>query len=341
MNIIFTNDIKAFMQRCHKNITSNQYNLFLDVDLEKTGYDKVVDALKDLDYPEFVGDKKTWPSLYLSSKDFETSDFHQHIHFEDIKEDDVSFQWIELEAHQLFNLSGIQADPNRELKDWIQFRALDKKLRTLSLSLNNDVWMLDVPSEASTIDPSALKAHGHVITFGLGIGYFVYMALKNKSVKSITVIEHNPRIIDIFNQYILPQFKSEIDIDIIEGDAFEYFNEEYLKAFDYIFVDIYQSNHDGLEIEMGLLELYNPKFESCDFWIENSILEIMPALIYIYVNTVMKQERIQHPDVMIFKILNKIDRVFGEMNIDINEVDQLKDLMYNPKLHRQILSVHI
>lgn len=341
MRITYNSEVINFMNRCHQNITGNDYNRFLDVDLVKSGYEVVVNALKESGYPEFNGKKESWPSLYLSSHDFEETAFHKNIHFEDIKEKDVSFEWINLAAHQLFNLSGIQADPNRELKDWIKFRALDQDLKTLSLNLNNEVWMLDVPSEAATIDPCALKAHGNVCAFGLGIGYFIYMALLNENVKSITVIERNKRVIELFKKYILPQFKTKIDIKIIEGDAFDYFNESFLKDFDYTFVDIYQSNHDGLEIEMALLEKYNPRFETCDFWIENSILEIMPALIYVYFNTVMKKQRIQHPDSTYFKILNKIDKVFGAMDVDITEVSQMKDLMYDHKLHRQILSTFV
>ena len=338
MNIIYTQEIKAFLKRCEMNITNSEYNLLLDVDLKKTGYEVVVNALKEMNYPEFKGPKKSWPSLYISSEAFENSPFHKNIHFSDIHEADVSFKWIELAADQIFNYEGIQADPNKELNDWIKFRALDKKIKTLSLALNDDVWMLDVPSESSTIDPCAAKAVGHVLSFGLGIGYFVYMALMNNEVKSITVIERNPRVIELFKQYILPQFNAQITINIIEGDAFDYFNESYLKGFDYIFVDIYQSNQDGLEIEMKLLEQYNPDFDKCDFWIENSICEILPALIFVYIQTRMKEEKLRHPEAFYLNLLKKVEKSFENLEGEIKDVNVLKDLMYDRKFHRQILS---
>ncbi len=341
MNIEFNSDIQAFLKRCEYNITHSEYNLLLDVDLKQTGYDVVINALEELNYPEFVGKKELWPSLYISSDDFLKSPFHQKINFTDIKEADVSFKWIELAADQLFNYKGIQADSKKELNDWIIFRALDKNIKTLSLAINDDIWMLDVPSESATIDPSALKAKGHVLSFGLGIGYFVYMASLNKDVKSITVIERNHRVIELFKHYILPQFKAKIDINIIEGDAFGYFNEMYLNNFDYVFVDIYQSNDDGLDIEMKLLEQFNPPFDQCDFWIENSICEVLPALIFVYLKAKLKNQSLKHPEPFYLKLLKKIEKNFDELDLTISDVQTLKDLMYDRKLHRQILSTQI
>lgn len=336
MKIVFNKEIESFLKRCAENTSNDFYNDFLDLDLRDEGVENVTVALHQNGYPEFNKPQEEWPSLYLSTQQFEASSFHKNIKFDGIKEEDVSLEWLEFSAHRLFSLKEIQSDPNRELNDWMVLRALDENLKTLSLSINNDVWMLDVPSEAATIDPCAQKAFGHVVSFGLGIGYFVFMALKNPLVKSITVIENNERIIELFKKYILPQFASSIPLEIIHGDAYNYFKEDQLKHFDYIFVDIYQSNEDGLETEMALLEQFNPTFEALDFWIEDSILEILPALIFVWIIT--HDQKISHPYPVYEKILFKIDDLFKKDNRVIKSVKDLKELMYDRLLHRAILA---
>lgn len=338
MKITINSEINDFLLRCEKNMQNDEYNQFLNVNLKATGYEKVVTVLKEIDYPELSDKEVIDGFLYYPVDDFLASPFHQKIHFENIQEADVKLEWLELEADVLFNFSGIQSDPQKELKDWIQLRALDKPLKTLSLSINDEIWMLDVPSESSTIDPCALKASGNVLTFGLGIGYFVYMASLNKSVKSITVVEENQRVIELFNKYILPQFNLQIDFSIIEGNAFDYFNEEFLTTYDYTFVDIYQSSDDGLEMEMKLLEQYNPSFNHLDFWIENSIFEVMPALMVLWIQSMQKIKEARLANDVYQTILNKIDAYFQKSDIVINSVNQLKELLYDTHLHRTILS---
>ena len=140
--------------------------------------------------------------------------------------------------------------------------------------------MIDAPFESNTIDPYAKKAFGNVLTFGLGIGYFVFMACINPQVKSITVIEKANEVINMFNSDILPQIPNNHKIKIINENAINLYNEGYLNQFDYVFMDIWQSNHDGLKIIEQLLMQYNPPVDKIDFWIEFSCLEVLPTLIF-------------------------------------------------------------
>lgn len=341
MKIDFNPQIRDYLNRCLLNSQNNPYNDFLNVDLKLNDLDEVLSALKEVNYPEFKGNQKNWPSLYLSSSQFINSEYHKTIKFVEIHEEDVKFENIELLAHQLFNYKEIQADPNKEMNDWMVLRALDENLSTLSLSIMDEVWMLDVPSESSTIDPIAQKANGKVITFGLGIGYFIFMAALNPQVQSITVVEKNKRIIELFKKYLLPQFNLKIELNIIEGNAFDYFNEETLSEYDCIFVDIYQSSDDGLEMEMKLLENFNPDFDKCDFWIEGSNLEVMPMLMYLYVDSILHQHKLSHPDPLFNLIVKKIQKVLDADKRYIHEVNDLKELFYDKKLHRLILSTNV
>ncbi|NLA78855.1 MAG: hypothetical protein GX845_04825, partial [Erysipelothrix sp.] len=196
-------------------------------------------------------------------------------------------------------------------------------------------------SEAYTIDPLALKAHGHVLTFGLGIGYFIYMALENKKVESITVVENNKAVIDLFKEHILPQFKSAHQIKIIEADAFDYYSKENLSDFDYVFVDVHQSNDDGLIVMDNMLSKYVPALDKIDFWIEDSILEILIGLVFFYFNALAYGKAHHHDDPYFNHFLQKIAIYFNGIDEEVTHNNRLKHYLYDRQTLRAILSVSL
>lgn len=198
--------------------------------------------------------------------------------------------------------------------------------------------MLDAPSEMNTIEPYAKKAKGKVLTFGLGIGFYVYMALLNDDVESVTIVERSPEVIQLFNTVLRPQFPQNKEVVIIHGDAFDYFNEDTLNQYDSVFVDIWQSNEDGLEMIERLLEQYNPPFEQVDFWIESSCMEIMHALVFMVLKGMIENKVYINKDPMINRIVGKINHYLHQIDEEVECVDRLKELMYEPKILRAILS---
>ena len=325
-----------FIHQAKSNFITSPWNDFLDMDVQVLGERQLQQKLHELKHPEFIGDQSQWPSLYLSTKDFSSSPYHQTIQFNRVEAEGVRYQTLTIDAHRLFNLKAIQPDPNRALNDWMVLRALDEPYVSGTLTLDEDVWMLDAPSEQATIDPLAHKAHGHVLTFGLGIGYFLFMAAINPRVTSLTVIEHNPRLIDLFKTHILPQFKSLTPITIIEGEAQAFFTPHTLKKFDYTFVDVYQSSDDGLAMMNQLLEQANPAYESLDFWIESSCTHVLPALILYAFEAYINHTMIHHPNPLYQELHLKLQKIVDFATI--REVDQLKQTMYDGRLHRAILA---
>ena len=200
--------------------------------------------------------------------------------------------------------------------------------------------MLDSPSESYTNDPAAKKATGKVLTFGLGIGYFSYMALLNPQVKQLTVIEKAPEVISLFNKYLLPQFPKSKKIEIIQGDAFDYFKEDYLKAFDYIYVDIWQNNQDGLPIIEKLLQQAHPKDEKLDFWIEDSCMETLWTLVYYYFHDIYFNTH--SPIASEYQTeVKKIKKYFDRNSETITEVETLQYCLYDRTVLRRIAGIKL
>lgn len=138
---------------------------------------------------------------------------------------------------------------------------------------NDRLWMSITPNEIETMKEPIENAFGDVLTFGLGLGYYAYMVSEKNNVKSITVVENSDSMINLFEKYILPQFKNASKINIIKADAFE-FAEKYMpkQKYDFVFVDLWHDVSDGIEmyLKMKEYETKNPDTEFA-YWIEKSI----------------------------------------------------------------------
>ncbi|MGL5978634.1 MAG: hypothetical protein ACRCZJ_06555 [Erysipelotrichaceae bacterium] len=333
-----SNEMTAFMDRCNRHLQHDHNGAFLGRSVTAKNEKSVQAAMKKAGFPEFAGEPDTWPSLLLDTKAFQETPYQKNIRLDQIQSNGFRFVRETMQANTLFNADCLRPDPNRELQDWMVLRALDAPYEATVLLQDDEVWMLDVPSEANTIDPFAAKAQGDVLCFGLGIGYFIYMAALNPKVTSITVVEKSKEVIAMFQQDILPQFPAGLKLNIIEGDAFAYFNQATLSNYDYTFVDIWRSNDDGFEMIQALLEQYLPPFTTTDFWIEPNCMELLSGVVFLYFQNMYYQKKQTHPDPYINALLKKCVRYFDEIRGLVDDVTLIKDYMYHPEGLREILA---
>lgn len=332
MHITPTNEIKSFLSRCTNNINNNYQNDFLDGYIDRKTENEAKKELLQAGQLE-LKDKNV--SLFLSTNSFMDNAYYQNIHLNNIKSNKFAYEKTTFEKGYLFNADAIIDDPDRELKDYMKLRALDEDLPVYILYQDKKEWMMNVPSESITNDPYALKAHGKVLTFGLGIGYFVYMAMLNPNVKEITVIEKSKDVIELFKQ-VEKEFPKDKELNIIQGNAFDYFNEKYLKNFDYTYVDIWQSSKDGRKIITKLLENYLPKYDTCDFWIEDSCLNIIRHLILYHFDELCNQRK-KTINNDYYYLMSKVKKYFSGIDKTVDDVETLKDYLYNKEIRRKIL----
>ena len=130
-----------------------------------------------------------------------------------------------------------------------------------------------MPNETNTTKPALDKARGKVLTFGLGLGYFTYMAAIKPGVKSVTVVERSSDVIELFSKFVLPQFPDPQRIEIVQSDAFD-FAEKRMKdgAYDSVFVDIWHDPSDGCDLYLKMKE-YEYLLPDADFtyWVEETL----------------------------------------------------------------------
>ncbi len=140
-------------------------------------------------------------------------------------------------------------------------------------------WMTLTPVDMDTCEEAIASAHGKVVTFGLGLGYFAYMAAIKPEVSEVTVVELSEDVIKLFKSQILPYFPAPEKIKIVNADAFVYAEKTMPKeGFDFAFVDTWRDASDGAPMykRMKALEHLSPKTEF-SYWIENFLISRIRA----------------------------------------------------------------
>lgn len=127
--------------------------------------------------------------------------------------------------------------------------------------------MSDHPSETKSNQHFIDNAYGDVIIFGLGIGMIIMPLLNDKDIKSITVVEKDIGLISLVGDILKSHDKSG-KLNIVEGDAFEYYNKlgsgKTRKQFDTIYFDIWiRVQKEQIKEMESLHGLYN-KFKRGD-----------------------------------------------------------------------------
>ena len=166
------------------------------------------------------------------------------------KKGKYALKYINYEPYQLFAYDDIKLNG---YKEYSQFGYFNQKFSYLALTEGNNIWMSLNPNEIETMKPYINKARGNVLVLGLGMGYVPFMISLKNCVQSVTIIEKDQEIINLFNELIYPHFPNKEKIKIIRGDAIEYASKsEKEGTYDYIFADLWHDPDDGLPLFVKL-----------------------------------------------------------------------------------------
>ncbi len=224
--------------------------------------------------------------------ELEISPYEKNPYYERVKpEPFMSKEWtLGYEEHKPFEgfvYDEISVNPDDFYKEKTNFGYFKDHFRFLSLKQHGVTWMSITPHEIATMKEPVEKAKGDIVTLGLGLGYFAYMASLKKEVTKITIIEREETAIEVFEKRLLPFFPQKEKIEIIQADAFAYLAKP-SKRFDYLFADLWHLPEDGLPL---YLQIKNDESQFPDsifsYWIEESILSLLRRALLILMNEEM------------------------------------------------------
>ena len=140
------------------------------------------------------------------------------------------------------------------------------------LLLHGQLWMSLTPMEIQSAALALHRAKGHVITGGLGLGYFALRAAAKPEVTKITVFEHEPLVVKWF-QHAFKDRPELAKIEIVEDDMRLVFKSY---EADFAYVDIYQDMLGTEVLKDAQLFRRKNKIKRYQYWdYEKTVLELL------------------------------------------------------------------
>ena len=292
-------------------------------------YDSIVKYFKvSKDFIEYFKDHKLKENIVkLDVNEYTNNPYNKAINLENVTDGLYKFEYQSFKPYEGFLIQDISADEN--LVEQTKIGYFDTEYKYLTLSYDNNIWMLITPHEINTMKDAINKAYGNVVTFGLGLGYFAYMCSIKENVSSVTIVEKDEKIIELFKKHILPQFESKNKINIVHDDALEYCKHNF--AHDYAFVDLWRDTNDGLQLYIKMKQAskihLTTKFE---YWIEEAMIQVvrraMIAMFYETINNINFEQETTYFD----HVVNRLKEIYK--NVSITSFDAILNILSREKI---------
>ena len=259
--------------------------------------------------------KRPFEIQRLDPKEYLENPYYRMVHPTGAKEGAISLEYDAYEANEGFVYDEIKTIGL--CREKTPFGFFEQRFPFLAIKEGDTTWMSITPHEINTMKKPIEEAHGNVVTLGLGLGYFAFMASMKNDVTSLTVVESNETMIKIFEEKILPFFPRREKIKIIKDDAFHFLEGDY-KA-DYLFADLWHMPEDGLPLYAKTIsfEEKHPK-TSFSYWIEDSMLALIRRAVLILIDEEMLEsvdENYLHEETFSDHLINQIHFILKEKEI--------------------------
>lgn len=229
----------------------------------------------------------------LDASEFQSDPYYKNIKLSEIKLGNWEIKYEEFAPYEGLIFDDIKREGLYEMP---QIGFFEKPFVFPAVLEGGREWMMITPNEINTMKEPIKRAFGKVLTYGLGMGYFAYMASRDEKVESVTVVEKEKDIIDLFEKHILPEFEHKDKINIVHADAFEYAKEKApVEKFDYAFVDIWHDALDGLDLYIGMkkLEKLSPG-TVFDYWAEKTLLCSLRRMVFEQIEPSLKSGKLSY-----------------------------------------------
>ena len=278
---------KLYLEQCPELITSEMINMLTadgDISTEEAISALLSEAFNlDFDDAEdrrIIMDYLTPSIRLLDKRKYEENPYYKNINLSDLSEGRWEIRNEEYKPYRavicddmIINDDFSEIPPLGFFPDGFSFPAI--------LEDGNE-WMTLTPVDIDTCEEAIAAASGKVLTYGLGLGYFAYMASEKASVDSVTVVELSEEVIELFKKHILPKMPNRDKIKIVNSDAVKYAEEVMAdEEFDMVFVDTWRDASDGTPMYKTIKEYekYNPDTKFY-YWVENFLRSHYRAELY-------------------------------------------------------------
>ena len=260
----------------------------------------------------------------IDKNEFENNPYYQQIKPKEIKNKNYSLTYDFYTPYELFSYDDITVDENYHEQTKIAY--FKDEFKFLVLNYKDVTWMSITPNEIKTMEPAIEKAKGDIIVFGLGLGYFAFMTSLKQEVKSVTIVENDINIINIFKENLLPLFPQKSKIKIVQADALEVIKKPL--PYDFAFVDLWHSVEDGLELFLKFkrIDSQNQDVEF-SYWLNNSFYALLRRAFITLLSEQLEgfdESNYQNGETTFDKLVNLYYRKTKDIQIkDVSDIDNM------------------
>lgn len=270
----------------------------------------------------------------ISSGPYENNYYRKNICPQEYKDKNYQLTYLEIKPYQAIPYDDILID--EEFKEVSQIGYFTTNFKYLALLKDDVVWMSTDPNEINTMKEAIEEANGNVLAFGLGLGYFPIMCAIKDNVSSVTIVEKDQEVINVFKKHILPLFVYKEKIHIIKDDAFKYAEND-LSKYDYLFIDIWHNPEDGLPMYLKFKRMLKDTKIQTSYWLEKSILAMYRRCLI----TVMEESLLGFKDENYKTKENEYDEIINDLYFKTKETtisskDELKEILQDKYLKNLI-----
>ena len=218
------------------------------------------------------------PSLRaLDTSEFETNAYYRDISLYETTFHNVALTTMQYEPYQAFPCGDLYVE-NGKLRAPLGF--FRTSFRYPAITKDGREWMTVTPNEIRTMQSAIDAAHGHVLAYGLGLGYFAYMVAVKNDVESVTIVDFDEAVITLFKKNIWTQFPDYASrkITVVQQDAFLHAEQSnflrYGRPYDLVFTDLWHDVGDGIPLYGHMRELqqrFASPHQQFHYWIEPSM----------------------------------------------------------------------
>ena len=319
----FDTDISKCNEKTLYNLCLNAFNDYFELDDTNEENNAIINR--------HLGDT----FRYVNLEEFNQNPYKKLVNPKEICFQGYKLHYLKYPSLSFFPLDDISVNKDHLYLEKTTIGISNDTYQFLTLSKNNNIWMCITPNEINTMEPHLKQAKGNIVTFGLGLGYYAFMAANKKEVKSITIIERDENIINLFTQHLLSLFPNKDKIHIINKDAIQYIKETHLSSYDYAFFDLWHNAEDGLPLylEINRHDIVPPK----SFWIEESLICMYRRCLL----TVIEESLNGYNDDDYRKAKNAIDKIINEIyfktkNIKFNSYEEIYKFISRDNIYRLI-----
>jgi len=260
--------------------------------------------------------------------------YYKTIKIESIEDGEYFLGNIKYYPYQSFAYDDVLVLEDDYYREISRIGYFDIDVPFLTISKDNVIWMSITPNETWTILPAIERSFGKVITFGMGLGYYPFMCAIKDNVESVTIVEFDKNIIDLFTKHLLPLFPNKEKIKIVHADAFKYCKENNInELFDFAYMDIWHGAEDGLPFYIHFKSFEEHSHCKIEYWLEDSIIALARRCLIIVVEEILNganEDNFKYSDNELDEVIN--DLYFYTKDLEINSYDELHKLISKESL---------